>query len=162
MVLKRLSVSLGKTLHIYCSGVLGDRAQVNEVLPRRSSWKGHLSMTVGKKLCMFIAQVSQETELQVDMIVLLWEMILKRPLINDTGKECSAHSLFKSFGRQSFKPIWTFYLKRLLIGDTLEESALHVHFSGLLGDRAFWLGRLILGRYSWNGRPITSDTVGRD
>ena len=63
MVLGRTFITdTGKPLHI-CSGLLGGRAQlVNLIgLLRRWSWKGHSSLTQGS-LCMFI-QVFPETDL---------------------------------------------------------------------------------------------------
>ena len=68
MVLKKgyLIVTLGKTLHIHCSGYLGDRALGVDTIVLLGKWslKGYSSVTLGKTLLfIFIVQVSEKTEL---------------------------------------------------------------------------------------------------
>ena len=65
MVMNRMFVSdiwedIG--MHVY-SSIPGDGAQIGRVLPSRWYRKSLSLMTLGKKLCMAIVQVSWESEL---------------------------------------------------------------------------------------------------
>ena len=40
------------------------------------------------------------------------------------------------------------------------EETLYIHCSGLLRDRPLWVGRVVLGRFSWNGRVLSGDSWG--
>ena len=65
-------LALGEeALTIYCSGLLGHTSlSVNRVMFRRWSWNSHLWVTLEKKLCKFIIQVSQCTGLWVSRVLL--------------------------------------------------------------------------------------------
>ena len=110
----------------------------------RWSWKGCLSVTLGKPILhTFIVWVSgrqsfellsQETYLQVNTIVEMggwsWKVEVS-----------SAHSLHRSWGDR--RPVWNLYhsfsgksiMKRPFLSDTEEASVLHLYWSGLPGDR---------------------------
>ena len=77
MVFKRpFSTDTGEdsVLYVHCYTLPGDRAHWANMIVwlRRWSWKGHLLVTLGKRLCIFIIQVFQETRaLWGNMIVFL-------------------------------------------------------------------------------------------
>ena len=140
--------------HIQCSGLLGDRS---------SSWyndftwkmvlKGPIISDTGKKLCMFIVQVSQKTDLQVDMKVCLVKVI------NWWHWEASVHHCWDLLGDRALSWLSStqkMVLKRPFISD-MGKTLLHLHCSGLPGDRGWsqynsFIWKMVLER------PFISDT----
>ena len=101
--------SEGKTQHGCFWGLPGLSSSASRVLIGIWSWNSHL---LGRThLCMFIVQVSQETELW-DMIVLLGRWSSKSQSLVNWGRLVSALSLFRSPGRQSFHFNMIVYAKR--------------------------------------------------
>ena len=114
------SVTLEKPLHIHYSGLSGDTAwsYYNSFI-----WKivlnCHLLVALEKTLlCMFIAQVSWEAELQV----------------GDNGEAC-VHLLFRSVRVQNFNSVEKMVLIRLFLGDTVETLFHMLIFLCYLRDR---------------------------
>ena len=141
--------SEGKTRHGCFWGLPGLSSSASRVLIGIWSWNSHL---LGRThLCMFIVQVSQETELW-DMIVLLGRWSSKSQSLVNWGRLVSALSLFRSPGRQSFHFNMIVYAK-----DSLEKQ----WQCGRLDFACSFFLKLVevyLRKWLWNGRTLSHYT----
>ena len=158
-------------LHIHCSNLPEDRASSQyDSFTWIWPWKAILWWSWGW-LCMFIVQLSKETELQVGGVqlwryswrghssVTLAKMVFKWAFLVMLERNQLCTSIVQvSQDRSSnwYKSFtWNMVLKRMF-GDTGEDPALDINYSGLQGDRALsqW------NSFPWNmvlKRPFITD-----
>ena len=148
------SGTLGKTLHIHCSVLLGERAfQVGGVLLRRWSCNSYALVTLGLYVhCWGLpGQSSSIQKISTQKIILKWLFV------DYSGKETLQ---FHHLGVLGYRAL---QVSNVLLG-TLSWSACSwvslrkCHYLDLLGDRGLHIRRVILRRSSWNARPLGGDT----
>ena len=90
--------------------------------------------------CIFIIQVSLETELWVHTIVLLQRSVSMGKTLLSTFRSSYKIDLLSWYSIF----VWKMVFKGQFIGNNWEDSALQVHCSGLLGGRAFHVDTIVL------------------
>ena len=82
-------------------------------------------------------------------------------LHSDTRKK-TACSIFRVFPDTKFFQLVEIHLEDgSFFGDT-REGTMHSHCSGQSRDRALQVGKIVIWRCSWNGRPLSGDTLWRN